>query len=77
MASIEDQKVCKASEVDCVERSLTAILLGGTGATGKEVLNELNSSDRISKIIFISRRAVKFQDMPKVYDKISVLFELQ
>ena len=45
---------------------LTALLIGGTGATGKEVLKELNKSELISKIIFISRRALKFPDQPKV-----------
>ena len=45
---------------------LTAMLIGGTGATGKEVLKELNKSELISKIIFISRRALEFPDQPKV-----------
>ena len=30
---------------------LTALLIGGTGATGKEVLKELNKSELISKIV--------------------------
>ena len=46
--------------------TLTALLIGGTGATGKEVLKELNKSELISKIIFISRRALTFPDQPKV-----------
>ena len=45
---------------------VTAVLIGGTGATGKEVLKELSASDLISKIIFISRRALEFPDQPKV-----------
>ena len=46
--------------------ALTALLIGGTGASGKEVLKELTKSDLISKIIFISRRAMEFADQPKV-----------
>ena len=46
--------------------TLTALLIGGTGATGKEVLKELTKSDLISKIIFISRRAMEFPDEAKV-----------
>ena len=53
---------------------LTAILIGGTGATGKEVLKELNATDLISKIIFISRRALEFPDQPKVRNLIKVLY---
>ena len=45
---------------------LTAILIGGTGATGKEVLKELNATELISKIIFISRRTLEFPEQPKV-----------
>ena len=45
---------------------ITALLIGGTGATGKEVLKELNANDLVSKIIFISRRALEFPDQPKV-----------
>ena len=53
---------------------LTAILIGGTGATGKEVLKELNATELISKIIFISRRALEFPDQPKVRNLIKVLY---
>ena len=53
---------------------LTAILIGGTGATGKEVLKELNATDLISKIIFISRRALEFPDQPKVRNLIEILY---
>ena len=49
---------------------VTAVLIGGTGATGKEVLRELSASDLISKIIFISRRALEFPDQPKVISKL-------
>ena len=49
---------------------VTAVLIGGTGATGKEVLKELSASDLISKIIFISRRALEFPDQPKVICKL-------
>ena len=45
---------------------LTALLIGGTGATGKEVLKELNKCDLISKVVFISRRALELTDQPKV-----------
>ena len=45
---------------------LSALLIGGTGATGKEVLKELSKNELISKIFFISRRAVQFPDHPKV-----------
>ena len=45
---------------------LTALLIGGTGATGKEVLKELNKCDLISKVVFISRRALELADQPKV-----------
>ena len=59
-------EVCDKPNQDCTEKQLTAILLGGTGATGRKVLNELNSSDKITKIIFITRRPLEFPDMPKV-----------
>ena len=47
-------------------RHLTALLIGGTGATGKEVLKELNKNELVSKIVFIARRALEFPDQPKV-----------
>ena len=50
----------------CPESGITALLLGGSGATGKHVLKELNAKDEISKIVFISRRDLEFIDMPKV-----------
>ena len=53
---------------------LTAILIGGTGATGKEVLKELNAADLVSKIIFISRRALEFPEQPKVRNLIEILY---
>ena len=53
---------------------LTAILIGGTGATGKEVLKELNATELITKIIFISRRALEFPDQPKVKNLIEILY---
>ena len=53
---------------------LTAILIGGTGATGKEVLKELNATESITKIIFISRRALEFPDQPKVRNIIEILY---
>ena len=53
---------------------LTAILIGGTGATGKEVLKELNATESITKIIFISRRALEFPDQPKVRNLIENLY---
>ena len=76
MGSNEVPEVCEKSNLDCVEKQLTAILLGGTGATGKEVLSELNSSDRITKIIFITRRQLEFPDMPKVNNHLLVCISL-
>ena len=38
----------------------TALLLGGTGETGKEVLKQLVKSDFYKRIIFITRREVDF-----------------
>ena len=55
------------SSQKCPEYRLTALLLGGTGATGKHVLKELHASDQISKITFITRRHIEFPDMPKVF----------
>ena len=52
---------------------LTALLIGGTGATGKEVLKELNKCDIISKVVFISRRALELTDQPKVSSNHSIL----
>ena len=69
MASTDSLETCDKSGQSCTESTLTAILLGGTGATGKEVLKELNSRVEISKIIFITRRPVEFPDMPKVRNK--------
>ena len=58
--------VCDRSTQKCPDSGLVALILGGTGATGKHVLEELNSSNKVSKIIFISRRDIEFPDMPKV-----------
>ena len=37
----------------------TALLLGGTGATGKQVFEELKASQAVGKIIFVTRRDMK------------------
>ena len=37
----------------------TALLLGGTGATGKHVFEELKASEKIGKVIFLSRRDIQ------------------
>lgn len=63
---VNGAEVCESESSNCAKAPMTALLLGGTGATGKEVLNELNSNDRISKIVFITRRHIEFLDMPKV-----------
>ena len=63
-----DSEFCNDAGQDC-EKTFTAILLGGTGATGRELLNELNANGRISKIIFITRRPIQFPDKPKVRKK--------
>ena len=66
-SSLENEiDVCDKSTQKCPDSGLTALLLGGTGATGKHVLNELHASDQISKIVFITRRNIEFPDMPKV-----------
>ena len=61
--------VCDRSTQKCPDSGLVALILGGTGATGKHVLEELNSSNKVSKIIFISRRDIEFPDMHKVKSK--------
>ena len=40
----------------------TALVLGGTGQSGKRVIEELRLSDHISKIIMINRRQVELPD---------------
>ena len=57
---------CDRSTHKCPESGITALILGGSGATGKHVLKELNARQEISKIIFISRRDLEITDMPKV-----------
>ena len=61
--------VCDRSTQKCPDSGLVALILGGTGATGKHVLEELNTSNKVSKIIFITRRDIEFPDMPKVKSK--------
>lgn len=61
--------VCDRSTQKCPDSGLVALILGGTGATGKYVLEELNTSNKVSKIIFITRRDIEFSDMPKVKSK--------
>ena len=72
----DGSEFCEDSSQNCARSQLTAILLGGTGATGREVLKELNSNDQISKIIFISRRPIAFTDMPKVYINTIMCYKL-
>ena len=69
VSSENSLNVCDKSTQKCPNSGLVALILGGTGATGKHVLEELNSSDKVSKIIFISRRNIEFPDMPKVKSK--------
>ena len=61
--------VCDRSTQKCPDSGLVALILGGTGATGKHVLEELNTSNKVSNIIFITRRDIEFSDMPKVKSK--------
>jgi len=49
----------------------TALLLGGTGATGKMVFEELKANELVSKILFLTRRDVEQDSNPKVeYKKV-------
>ena len=66
MGVSSELEFCEDSTLDCLNSHLTAILLGGTGATGREVLKELNANNRVSKIVFITRRPIEIPDMPKV-----------
>jgi len=53
--------------------SKIACVLGGTGETGKRVIDELRNSDTISKIIMLTRREVEITEGPgkeKVEQKI-------
>ena len=45
-----------------------ALLLGGTGATGSKVLEELKANEGISKVLFLTRKETE-QDNPKVETK--------
>ena len=42
--------------------SKIACVLGGTGETGKRVIDELRNSDTISKIIMLTRREVELTE---------------
>ena len=64
--SDNESDACDRSTQKCPESGITALLLGGSGATGKHVLKELNARHEISKIILISRRNLDIPDMPKV-----------
>ena len=64
--SDNESDACDRSTQKCPESGITALLLGGSGATGKHVLKELNARHEISKIMFISRRNLDIPDMPKV-----------
>ena len=47
--------------------NLTALLLGATGETGKEVLKHLKTSEDYAKIILVGRRVMETEkDNPKV-----------
>lgn len=48
----------------------TALILGGTGETGKQVLALLQGSDAVSRIFMINRRQVELSDPNKVDQKI-------
>ena len=43
-----------------------ALLLGGSGETGKVVLKELNANPMVSRIILVGRRLLEVDDQPKV-----------
>ena len=47
--------------------NLTALLLGATGETGKEVLKHLKNEPAFSKIILVGRRVMESEkDNPRV-----------
>jgi len=46
--------------------SKCALVLGGTGESGKRVLDELRISDLISKIVMINRRQVELPEGPGI-----------
>ena len=64
--SDNESDACDRLTQKCPESGITALLLGGSGATGKHVLKELNTRHEISRIIFISRRDIEFPDISKV-----------
>jgi uncharacterized protein YbjT (DUF2867 family) len=39
-----------------------ALVLGGTGETGKRVVKELCKSDLIAKVIMVTRRTIDLED---------------
>ena len=41
-----------------------ALVLGGTGATGKHVIKELRENDQVSKIKMVNRRQVELEEGP-------------
>ena len=42
----------------------TALVLGGTGATGKQVIKELRENEQVSKIKMVNRRQVELEEGP-------------
>lgn len=43
-----------------------ALVLGGTGETGKRVVEQLRINDLISKVVMITRRQVELPDGPGI-----------
>jgi len=49
---------------DSMMATKSALVLGGTGATGKSVVEELRKSDLVDKIVMITRRTIEIPDGP-------------
>lgn len=52
------------------EMTKVALLLGGSGETGKQVLKQLNMNPLVSRIILVGRRLLEVDDQPKVDQKV-------
>lgn len=49
----------------------TALVIGYTGATGREVVKALVETQRFEKVVLVGRRKVEFKDEPRIEELVS------